>query len=118
MPKGVYIRTAKHKKALRGLFQKGNIPWNKGKKILQTKGERNGRWAGDKVGYQGVHSWLRREYGNASKCENCGTAESKRYEWANLSGGYKRDRRDWAELCVLCHRLIDNNYTWNKERNE
>lgn len=30
-----------------------------------------------------------------------------RYEWANISGEYKRDRSDWVMLCPSCHRKID-----------
>lgn len=39
MPKGIYIRTEKHKKILREKcsYKKGNIPWNKGKKGIYSK---------------------------------------------------------------------------------
>lgn len=30
-----------------------------------------------------------------------------RYEWANISGEYKRERSDWVMLCPSCHRKID-----------
>lgn len=33
--------------------------------------------------------------------------QPKRYEWANISGEYKRDRSDWVMLCPSCHRKID-----------
>lgn len=71
MPVGIYIRTKKNKHALRkawirrkekGLgiawnkgkhsgnhgngFQKGHIPWNKGKEYLQIKGKNHFRWKG------------------------------------------------------------------------
>ena len=107
------VRTAEHRRKL-SIANKGRIPWNKGIKCPQTTGEKNGRWSGDTVGYQGVHSWMRRTLGQPSECENCGSVEAKRYEWANLSGEYRRDISDWARLCVLCHRLIDNTYIWRR----
>lgn len=38
-------------------------------------------------------------------CENC--KQSKKTQWANISGEYKRELNDWAELCAACHALID-----------
>ena len=57
--------------------------------------------------YSAVHKWMHYHFAKDNICENCGTTESTKYEWANLSGEYKRDISDWAELCVSCHRLID-----------
>lgn len=72
------------------------------------KGEKHGRWLGDGVSYKGLHLWLGRNFGRPSKCSRCGTTEAKRYEWANVSGNYSRDREDYARLCVSCHHLIDD----------
>jgi hypothetical protein len=115
MPKGIYTRT-KQARMNMSQVQRGRIPWNKGKKITKTLGKNNGNWKGDSVGYQGVHGWIRRTLGTPELCENCGTNRKTRYEWANLSGDYKRDISDWARLCVVCHRLIDGNYTWNNRK--
>lgn len=62
--------------------------------------------------YSAVHFWLRDNYGKAVKCENCGLenipqGKQKYFEWANISGEYKRDRSDWRQLCIPCHRRYD-----------
>lgn len=70
------------------------------------KGNKYG-WRGDKVGYDGIHDWIRK-YGNTiQRCEICKTEEKRRYEWANISHEYKRDFSDWIRLCVPCHSAYD-----------
>jgi hypothetical protein len=54
-----------------------------------------------------THIWVKSHYGKASKCEKCSNPNNYRYEWANISGEYKRERSDWMELCQSCHRLYD-----------
>lgn len=83
-----------------------NTPFVKGHTL--SRGEKNARWTGDKVGYGGLHDWVSVRLGQPRECENCGTLEAKKYEWANLSGEYKRDLTDWARLCTSCHRMIDD----------
>lgn len=56
--------------------------------------------------YAAVHKWISRTYGKASHCENC-IKTAKRFEWANISGEYKRERDDWKQLCPSCHRKAD-----------
>lgn len=52
--------------------------------------------------YRGIHQWMQKNYGKAYVCEQA-TIECKgRFEWANISGKYKRDRLDWEMLCS-CH---------------
>lgn len=58
--------------------------------------------------YVSLHVWVRKCLGTPSLCENCGTDTSKKFEWANLSGEYRRELDDWARLCKVCHCLIDN----------
>jgi hypothetical protein len=57
--------------------------------------------------YSNIHKWMYRHYGRAHKCENCHAEKAKRYEWANLSGEYKKDRSDWKQLCKQCHVNMD-----------
>lgn len=57
--------------------------------------------------YGGIHNWVKRKFGTPSKCEHCGTDESKKFEWANVSGRYMLVRNDWARLCCKCHRRYD-----------
>lgn len=70
--------------------------------------ERSSRWKGDAVGYAGVHDWMTAQYGQPKHCEDCGTTNPRRrYEWANISGEYRRDRADFKRLCKRCHNIFD-----------
>lgn len=63
----------------------------------------------DNPGYQAVHIWLRTKYGKANKCESkeC-LGKSKTYDWANISGVYSRNPRDYKQMCRSCHWKLDN----------
>ncbi len=82
-----------------GQYAKGHIG---------LKGSANGMWL-EKPTYAAVHAWIRKEFGSADHCENskCEGKETE-YEWSNKSGKYLRDRKDWQQLCVPCHRKFDN----------
>lgn len=84
----------------------GKTPWNKGLAGFM-EGEKNNRWVGDKVGYAGLHSWVKRKLGKAAQrqCEECGS--NSNVQWANVSYEYKRDVSDWRPLCQSCHQLRD-----------
>lgn len=64
-------------------------------------------WKGENAGYVAKHMWIKKHYGKANKCEKCGTKNTSRYEWANISGEYKRERSDYMQLCPSCHRKFD-----------
>jgi len=93
MPKGKFIRTKEHCKNI-GLAQMGKKHWN---------------WKGDKVGYKGLHDWVSRNYGKPHICWFCGKTDAKKFEWANISGKYLRDKCDWIRLCASCHDLFERN---------
>ncbi len=107
-------------------FIKGLIPWNKGTKGISVRGEKVGTWKGDKAKYRAKHMWINHWFGKADKCENesCIYPRKdihgkimivpKRFEWANISRGYKRDRKDWRRLCPSCHKKYDIAYKKNK----
>ncbi len=83
------------------------------KKIIGLKhsGDKTKTWKGDKVGYSGVHSWIRKTFGKADRCENIECPEkSKNYQWANVSKIYKRAAEDWIKLCVSCHQKWDRGF--------
>lgn len=103
MPTGVYIRSQEHKDKLSKHFKGSNNP-NYGK-----FGELHHRWKGEGADlYQKVHRWIRNNFGKANKCENDARhTDSSVYEWANISGDYLYDIRDWVQLCRRCHSLID-----------
>lgn len=82
-------------------------------------GKKHWFWKGDKAGYSSIHSWVRRHFGKANRCENKECfyprknwdgkimEKPKIYEWSNISGKYKRQREDWEMLCPSCHRTRD-----------
>lgn len=72
-------------------------------------GALNHKWKGDNVGYLALHSWVERNLGKPSLCENCKTVSAKKYEWANVDHSYKRNLKDWIRLCTPCHREYDYN---------
>ena len=79
-------------------------------KITQNgfkEGKKHPFWKGDKVGYQALHTWVRKYKGTPRKCEHCGTTAKRKYEWANINHSYKRNLDDWIRLCTACHRKHD-----------
>lgn len=79
-----------------------------------NKGERSYLWKGQGASYNVIHRWLSHWYGRPSKCEICGTTKSKKFEWANISGKYIRDRADFKRVCISCHRVMDRKPTCKK----
>lgn len=76
----------------------------------KNKADNHVSWGGDSVTYSTKHRWVRTHYGRANKCENkdCVTPYITHFEWANISGEYKRmDRSDWKMMCSSCHRKYD-----------
>lgn len=65
------------------------------------------RWKGENASYEAKHIWIVKHYGNANHCENNSLHKSKRFEWANISGEYKREISDYKQLCTRCHRKMD-----------
>lgn len=96
-------------------FSGGEIAKNSGRMALRRFTEEvrkdetlHGKWAGDEVGYSALHQWLRRRYGDPCMCEVCGTCDpGRKYEWANISYEYRRDRSDFKRMCISCHRKYD-----------
>jgi len=71
-----------------------------------NEGEAHSNWKGDAVGYISLHSWVRRKLGKASQCEQCGE-EEKRIHWSNIDHKYRRNIKDYRQLCSKCHRRYD-----------
>ncbi len=124
MPRGVYQRSPQHKQKLREQLAVNVANGEPGtyvrteehraafalrrKSFVIRRGSDNPRWKGDAVGYGGIHSWMTKEFGRPSKCEDCGTEKATTYDWANVSGTYLRDRSDWIRLCRSCHMKSEN----------
>lgn len=88
--------------------------------LVGKTAEQARRWKGEEASYHAKHMWVRKHYGKPNECEQEGCSYPKvvnagrtiidkpsRYEWANISGEYKRERSDWVMLCPSCHRKID-----------
>ena len=92
---------------------------HKGKlKDAKGKGEHNHLWKGKKASLIAQHEWIRWNYGNAKECQNQDCyyprkgskyfiEKPKYYHWANISLKYKRDVRDYIQLCPSCHKKWD-----------
>lgn len=71
------------------------------------------------TGYWGIHDWLERTFGKASRCENKSCVyprlnskgklmeHASGFEWASIDKAMVRDRSHWAQLCKSCHRKFD-----------
>lgn len=79
--------------------------------------EKNIQWKGDKASYSAIHHWVNTNFGRIMSCEDCGNTSLKRYEWANISGEYKRERSDWKRLCRKCHNKLDKPFNYKRNKN-
>lgn len=96
-----------------------NSPLQKGKCPFIFKGKDHWNWNENNPSYRAVHQWLYQTYGNANKCENPNCiyprkdrrgnmmVKPKQYQWANITGVYSRDIRNFKQLCSSCHKLFD-----------
>ena len=86
---------------------RGHTAWNKGLKPDYVQKENHPMWKGDSAGYVAIHMWLKKYYGKPDRCENDPTHKAKRFEWANTTGTYTRNIKDYQQLCPSCHRRMD-----------
>ena len=63
---------------------------------------------GNNSRYRTLHIWIETRLGNPRKCSNCRTTKAKKFEWANISGKYKKNIKDFKRLCTKCHRKFDD----------
>ena len=54
-----------------------------------------------------MHKWVTNTLGRPRVCLHCNRDDKLRYEWANISGTYKREITDWIRLCRGCHISYD-----------
>lgn len=59
--------------------------------------------------YNGIHAWVRRNWGKANRCEMCGKNDlsGRKVHWANKDHKYSRNRSDWMQMCRPCHSAYD-----------
>lgn len=84
-------------------------PINRKLRSISKLGELNPNWVGDEVGYEGLHTWVKKRINKPEVCQECGGPPSPTtgLDLANISGEYKRDLNDWEYLCRLCHMTKD-----------
>ena len=57
--------------------------------------------------YMAVHQWLIRNYGSADHCSNDVNHTEYIFQWANVTGVYERDVKNFRQLCRSCHCKLD-----------
>lgn len=60
----------------------------------------------DHNAYIKLHNWVNMTLGKAMFCEKCEN-ESSVYHWANKTGKYLKNVKDWISLCPRCHYKYD-----------
>ena len=102
-------RTCSHSCKMMGNKRRvGHKPANAFKKG-ETAGKNNVNYK-EVVKYGTVHDWMRYNFGTPKECEHCDFVSDNTYQfnWANISGEYKREREDWLRLCRKCHHKYDD----------
>lgn len=91
----------------RGMFGKHQSEETKKKIGNAQMGKKNHQWKGNKVGYFCLHKWIHRHKERKYFCFICN--EYKVFtNFANIDNQYKRNLKDYIEVCVSCHRIFDN----------
>lgn len=91
----------------RGYWQKETInrtEWND----LARHNEDHPMWKGDDASYSSKHKWVYKNFNKTGVCEDCGVTPTRKgsefgTHWHNIDKGYKRERKDWVEVCQRCH---------------
>jgi len=124
----------------KGQFVKGSNDWNGRKHKESSKAKmatsKNGKvgywrgknrpteqdschWVGDRVGYGGIHDWVKKWKGIPGTCEKCGRSglSGKNIHWANIDHKYSRILDDYIRLCAKCHKRYDLDFIKNSKIN-
>jgi len=92
-------------------FLSGINHWAYNKKRPEISEENHYLWAGNEVGYIGLHEWVYRKLGQPDTCEFCGKSglSGHKIHWANKKPYlYRRNLNDWLRLCAKCHNEYDS----------
>lgn len=75
-------------------------------KYSEWRAERRTWWAGDEVGYHGLHQWVDRHFEDPGVCWFCGG--NAHLQWARRHNeSTSRERNAWLRLCARCHYHYD-----------
>jgi hypothetical protein len=69
-------------------------------------GEQSIAWKGDRVGYHGVHDWVKKNLPRPELCQWCRSKPPR--DLANITGRYNRDFINWMYMCRSCHKRLDS----------
>jgi hypothetical protein len=111
--------TKKHRQKISEALTGRKIPKDVRMKMgISKKTSKNPNWSGIRVGYIALHQWLYRNYGVPDKCEikNCVYPKQgssylitrPTFQWANVTGVYSRERKNWKMMCRSCHAKFDH----------
>lgn len=78
-------------------------------------GSQTNAWKGMRASYTAKHHWLLDNFTKKGVCEDCG--KKSLTHWANISGEYQRDIKDYKELCVSCHKKFDFGFLCKRGHN-
>ena len=70
--------------------------------MTYQKGSNHHNFKGDKVGYSGLHYYIRRHYRQPERCQDC-KKQTINLDLACVTGEYTRDFVNWKYLCRSCH---------------
>ena len=92
---------------MQGYYNKTGLPFSP--KIKFGENDKNYNWKGDNCKYGSLHSWIFRKLGKAKKCGDCGKIGLGKHQmhWANIDHEYRKDVKDYIELCPRCHYRYD-----------
>jgi NUMOD3 motif len=75
--------------------------------MAKAQGSDHCCWKGSEASYKAIHIWMSKHYPKTGRCEYCGCTD-RRTQYASASHDrYTRNRADWFEFCVPCHRVFD-----------
>lgn len=103
--KKITISEERRKQLVEQIRRISKLPSVRKKQSERMMGDKNPMWAGDNVGYDCLHGWVKRHKPKPEFCECCGV--NPPYDLSNISGKYLRDVDDYEWLCRKCHMLID-----------
>lgn len=112
------IKKPEHSKRMSGknnpFYGKHHTKETKKKLSEGRKGKNNPSWKGNKASINSIHRWVETEKPKIGICSICNNYHKKTY-LANIDHKYKRNRDDFFELCIYCHRLYDGirHFGWN-----
>lgn len=73
-------------------------------------GKNNANYKEHPTNYKYIHQVIINKLGQPDTCKHCKKSglTGRQIHWANKSGKYLRDSKDWIRLCLPCHRRFDS----------